>query len=324
MRVLLVKLSSMGDVLHNLPVVSDLVRAYPGIQIDWVTEAPYAGLVALHPKVGRVFPMCLRALKKRWWSPAAWALFLEARGALRGNNYDVVLDTQGLIKSALVAHWANGPVAGFSRETAREPIVTTSYQQKFAVPRNLHAVERNRRLAAGILGYQVSEPLLYGIQPPALGLGSLPQDPYVVFLHATSRPDKMWPEANWVAIGRCFRDLGIGVVLPWGNDAEYRTSERIAKALPGAVVPGAMSLVEAATLLANARGAVGVDTGLAHLSVALERPTVGLYITTSPGLTGLYGSSQATNLGGGDAGRPVIPSVEEAWHACAQITGKAL
>lgn len=323
MRVLLVKLSSMGDVLHNLPVVSDLVRAYPGIEIDWVTEAPYAGLVALHPGVGRVIPTHLRALKERWWSPETWSVFLEAKGTLRGRNYDVILDTQGLIKSALVAHWARGPVAGFSRASAREPIATWAYRQKFAVPRDLHAVERNRRLAAGIFGYQPSSPVDYGIPPPAPGLVDSTTTAYVVFLHATSRADKMWPETNWVALGQRFRELDIGVVLPWGDSTERRTSERLAHFLPGAVVPSAMSLIEAATLLAQARGAIGVDTGLAHLSVALGRPTVGLYTTTSPDRTGLYGNSQTTNLGGGEPRRPAIPTVDEAWQACRPMTGKA-
>ena len=150
-----------------------------------------------------------------------------------------------------------------------------------------------------------------------------PPHPFVVFLHATSRADKRWPEPHWVALGQRFHDRGIDVVLPWGNAAEKRTSERLASAIPASRVPPAMSLVEAAALLSRASGTIGVDTGLAHLSVALARPTVGLYLTTSPALTGLYssevavdsGSSLAINLGGGNPQHRVVPSVDAAWHA---------
>ena len=323
MRVLLVKLSSMGDVLHNLPVVSDLARAYPEIEIDWVTEAPYADLLALHPNVRRVIPTHLRELKKHWWSPTAWSIFFDDKAQLKGRTYDTILDTQGLIKSALVCRWANGPAAGFSRESAREPLAAYGYDRHIAVPRALHAVERNRRLAAGIFGYEPNQRVDYGLRLQVSAQSASPAQPYVVFLHASSRADKLWPELHWVALGQRLRDSGIGVVLPWGNANERGTSERLASAISGAMVPPTMSLLEAAAMLSQARGVVGVDTGLAHLSVALARPTVGLYLTTSPALTGLYGSGSAVNygsdlainLGGGSPQRPVVPGVDDAWCA---------
>ena len=324
MRVLLVKLSSLGDVLHNLPVVSDLARAMPEIEIDWVTEAPYAALLALHPQVRHVYTTHLRGLKKRWWSPAAWSTFIADKAQLSGQTYDAILDTQGLIKSALIARFANGPIAGFSRETAREPLAARGYDRQVAVPRTLHAVERNRRLAAGIFGYALSDAVNYGLRVlPGVANAMLPT-PYVVFLHATSRADKMWPEAHWIALAECLRlhQQGIGVVLPWGNAAEKRTSERLASAIPAAIVPPSMSLLDVAALLADARGVVGVDTGLAHLSVALARPTVGLYLTTSPALTGLYGSDIAINLGGGNPKLAVVPSVDDAWGALLSLLTK--
>ena len=319
MRVLLVKLSSMGDVLHNLPVVSDLARVYPDIEIDWVTEVPYAGLVALQPRVRKVFAVHLRDLKQRWWSVAAWAAFFDTRKQLGAQEYDVILDTQGLVKSAMVARWANGTIAGFSAETVREPLAARAYDRKVAVPRDLHAVERNRRLASAVFGYELDSSVDYGLRRPALLAKTRFASPYVVFLHATSRANKMWPEANWIALGQRLREIGIRVILPWGSSAERHVSERLASAIPEAVVPPAMSLLEAAALLAEARAVVGVDTGLAHLSVALARPTVGIYLTTSPALTGLYGNDLAINLGGGTTQQPADPAVDEAWQALQRL-----
>ena len=319
MRVLLVKLSSMGDVLHNLPVVSDLARVYPDIEIDWVTEAPYAGLVALQPRVRKVFAVHLRDLKQRWWSVAAWAAFFDTRKQLGAQEYDVILDTQGLVKSAMVARWAKGTIAGFSAETVREPLAARAYDRKVAVPRDLHAVERNRRLASAVFGYELVSSVDYGLRRPALLANTLIASPYAVFLHATSRANKMWPEANWIALGQCLRESGIRVILPWGSAAERHVSERLASAIPEAVVPPAMSLLEAAALLAEARAVVGVDTGLAHLSVALARPTVGIYLTTSPALTGLYGNDLAVNLGGGTTQQPADPAVDDAWQALQRL-----
>ena len=322
MRVLLVKLSSMGDVLHNLPVVADLARAYPDIEIDWVTEALYAGLVVLHPRVRQVFSLRLRGLKNRWWSPVAWSSFFDAKAQLGGRKYDLILDTQGLIKSALIARWAEGPIGGFSSDTARESLAARAYDRQVAVSRDLHAVERNRRLAAGIFGYELTGPVDYGLRFPVVVPGTEPAHPYVVFLHATSRANKMWPEPQWIALGRRFRESGIGVLLPWGGADEKSRSERLASAIPGAVVPPSMSLVAAAAMLAGSRGVIGVDTGLAHLAVAFARPTVGLYLTTSPALTGLYGNDLAINLGGGTRQQPVVPSVDEAWHALQSLLAR--
>ncbi|MBL8510986.1 MAG: lipopolysaccharide heptosyltransferase I, partial [Betaproteobacteria bacterium] len=299
MRVLLVKLSSLGDVIHNLPVVSDICLHRPDIDIDWVTEAPYAGLVALHPGVRQVLPIRLRALKKNWWRPASWSAFLHDRQALAGQRYDRVIDTQGLVKSAWVARAAAAPIAGFSPDTVREPWATHFYQEMYTVSRQQHAVVRNRQLAAQALGYELNEAVDYGIKAPALPLPWLTSAAYVVLLPATSRANKQWPVTAWIELAKRHYQRGLTVVIPWGNAAEKATSETIAAASSQAVVPPALSLVEAAALLAGAQAVVGVDTGLAHLAVALNRPTVGIYLTTQPKLTGLYGGERAINLGGG-------------------------
>ncbi len=314
-RVLLVKLSSMGDVIHNLPVVTDLVRAFPDIEIDWVCEAPYVDLVALHPSVNQIFPVHLRALKKQWWRLSLWAQLVDERRQLAVPHYDAVIDTQGLVKSAVIARGAHQIISGFNKSSAREPFAAKFYGRTFDIARNQHAVERNRQLVAAAMGYEISYPAAYGLRPETPRPAWLSSQPYAVLLHATSRADKQWPLDNWVALAKKINDRGLMVVLPWGSEKEKTVSEKIASTLANAVVPPAMKLNEAAHLLAHTAGVVGVDTGLAHLSVAFERPTVGIYVTTEPALTGLHGSAGAINLGGGSPVKPSNPSVDAVFEA---------
>ncbi len=301
----------MGDVIHNLAVVTDLYRAFPAIEIDWVTEAPYAELVALHPNVKQIFPIHLRALKKQWWRMSLWAQFREERGRLAAQQYDCVIDTQGLVKSAMVARGSGQPVSGFSKSVARESMAAQFYARTFDIPREQHAVERNRQLVATAMGYKISTHADYGLSTQMPRPAWLSGHSYIVLLHATSRADKEWPIDNWIALAKKLNDQSLLVVLPWGNENEKSVSEKMAAELINAIVPPAMNLAEAAKLLANATGVVGVDTGLAHLAVAFNRPTVGIYVSTKPALTGLYGGASAINLGGKQSN----PSVEAVFAA---------
>ena len=313
MRILLVKLSSLGDVIHNLPVASDLARAFPGATIDWAVETPYAAIAAMHPAISQVLPVPLRHLKKNWWSGAAWSAFLSSRSRLRCEQYDTILDTQGLLKSAWIANWPYGTVSGFAESSAREPLAARFYNRTYEVSRECHAVERNRLLAARAFGYQIDKPPDYGIAPSEQ---STKRDvPYVVCLHATSRRNKMWPDDYWRELGLRLNSAGFQTVLPWGSASERDTSQRIARQLPNADVPDALSLANAAALLAGSACVVGVDTGLAHLAVALGRPTIGIYVTTEPRLTGLYGGERTINLGGGSIDEPAAPDIDAVWNA---------
>ena len=300
----------MGDVIHNLPVVTDLLRAFPDIKIDWVTEAPYAEVVKLHPGVSQALKVHLRWIKKAWWRDAPWLQLERDRQAMVEEDYDAVLDTQGLVKSVMVARWVEGQRYGYSRQSAREPFASRFYDRRFDVPKGEHAVTRNRKLAAAAFGYVMPEQLDYGITANPERPAWLPSAPYAVLLHATSRPDKQWPQSHWVALGQQLNKRGFKLVLPWGSDTEKQTSGTIAAQLDDAIVPPAISLTEAATVLAGAVAVVGVDTGLAHLAVALGRPAVGIYVSTSPALTGLFGSANAVNLGAGSKSAPNIPTVD--------------
>jgi heptosyltransferase-1 len=294
--IVLIKTSSMGDVLHNLPVASDIGRHIPEARVDWVVEEGFASLPALHPGVRKVIPVAMRRWRKSLWQSRG-----EMRAAcreLRGAHYDIALDTQGLLKSALITRCVTATRCGFDRNSAREPLASRFYDRTYRVEKNLHAVERNRQLAGQALGYTPQGAPDYGIRAPALELPWQPHEPYAVLLHATSREEKLWDEANWIALGERLGQTGMRVVLPWGSATEQARSERLCAAIPGAVCPPAIGLDEAAALLGGARAVIGVDTGLTHLAAALGVPAVGVYTATDPGLTGLYADGSAINLGG--------------------------
>jgi heptosyltransferase-1 len=217
-----------------------------------------------------------------------WREIGACKRELGAERYDAVVDTQSLFKSALIARAACGTRHGLDRASAREWLAAPFYDVRHAVPRDLHAVERNRRLAASALGFPLSGPLEYGLHVPAAqGSG------YAVFLTMTSRADKLWPEARWIELARGLR---APVVLPWGSEEERMRARRIADAIGGTVLPR-KSLEELATVFVAARAVVGVDTGLTHLAAALGAPTVGIYCASDPARTGIYGAPRAHNVG---------------------------
>jgi heptosyltransferase-1 len=297
-HILLIKTSSLGDVVHNLPVATDLARRFPNVVIDWVVEENFAELPRLHPAVRRVIPVAIRRWRKTLYSPATWHEIATFRRTVRADSYDAVIDTQGLLKSALIASQAIGARFGHDRQCAREPVAARFYDERIFVPRNLHAVERNRQLAATALDYRPDAAIDYGIAAPPLTAPWLPKGDYAVLLTATSRADKEWPEGDWQALGMALIATGLRCVLPGGSPAERARAGRLATSLGRAVAAPAMNLTELAGLLAGARLVVGVDTGLVHLAAALGRPTLALYCGSDPTLTGVLAGANAVNLGG--------------------------
>ncbi|MFA7316746.1 MAG: lipopolysaccharide heptosyltransferase I [Sulfuricella sp.] len=297
LKILLVKTSSMGDVFHALPSVTDIFEHYPDAKVDWVVEENFAELPALHPGVRRVIPVAVRRWRRNLLGMASWHEMAAFRRAIQATDYDLILDSQGLIKSAAIARLAHGPRCGFDRSSAREPLAALVYDRVIRVACDLHAVGRNRLLMGRALGYVPGGNVDYGVTAPSLTLPWLPGGPYAVLLHATSRADKEWPEADWVALAARLNSQKLCCVLPWGAPHEQARSERLAKQMADAVVPPRLGLTQAAALLGAAQAVVGVDTGLTHLAAALKVPVVALYCASDPGLTGVYASGPALNLG---------------------------
>lgn len=313
-KILLVKTSSMGDVIHNLPVASDIRSRFPGAEIDWVVEEPLAALPRLHAAVRQTIPVAIRRWRKTLWRRETRDEIRHFLRVLRESRYDAVIDTQGLLKSALIARAAQGMRYGLDWSSAREPLGLL-YDRTFSVPWTLHAVERNRLLAAQALGYALPARVDYGIHAAAAEFSWLPAMRYAVLLHATSAGRKLWQDANWIDIGRYFMKKGMVCVLPWGSAAERGRSKSLAAAIPGAVVPPLLQLNDAVALLAGARAVIGVDTGFSHLAAALGTPTIGIYCATDPAATGLYGCPRVVNLGG--VGKP--PAVGDVLAALGRL-----
>ncbi len=296
-RVLFVKLSSLGDVIHNLPAVTDLAENRPGARIAWAVEEAYMDLVTLHPAVTEAIPVGLRNLRREPFAGGNWGRMARARRAIRSRTWDFVVDTQGLLKSAVVARFARAPAFGFDAKSARERIAARFYDVKVRVPRDLHAVERNRLLVGEVFGYQPRGTARYGLLRPDAPPAWAPAERYVVMLHAASRVAKRWPDERWVELGNLLATQGYAAVFPGGNDKERADAQRLAAKVPRSLAAPAMTLIEAAALLGHAEGVVGIDTGLTHLAVALGMPTVGIYCSTEPALTGLHGGENAVNVG---------------------------
>jgi len=330
MRILFVKTSSLGDVIHNLPVVNDILLHHPHALIDWVVEENFADIPRMHPNVHHVLPIAIRRWRKQLWKQQCWREIGQFLNQLQSQPYDVIIDTQGLIKSGCLARLARGVTHGYDRHSIREPWASVCYQHTYRIPYQQAAVTRNRTLAARSLHYPVPDNMPdYGLiasaHTPKLNATQTPkiQRPVntartAMAFHATSRDSKLWPEQEWVALGQALESHNIGLLLPWANPSEFERATRIASSLRLATVLPKLGISALAKVIAQADMAIGVDTGLSHLATALDVPTVAIYTDTDPALTGVMRGprAQAINLGG--VGNP--PCYQQVLTSLASIT----
>ena len=293
MKVCVIKTSSMGDVIHTLPALTDVQKAIPSLSIDWVVEENFAEIPRWHSAVNRVIPIALRHWRKSPFSIQTRNEWKNYRTLLQAENYDAVIDAQGLIKSALFAtRFAQGVKHGYDRQSIREPLASFFYDKKYAISYQQHAVERIRQLFAQSLGYELPQVQGdYGIARHFLHQTS--EKNYVVFIHSTTRADKHWEESEWKKLIEKITALSdCEIHLPWGNEQEKARAERLTQAHSNVIVLPKLTLTELAKQLANAKAVVSVDTGLAHLTAALDKPNITLYGATDPKLIGCYGKNQ--------------------------------
>lgn len=311
MRILIVKTSSMGDVVHALPLAADLAVRVPQAQIDWVVEESFAAIPALSRHVRRVHRVALRRWRTVALQSATWREVAAAKSALAAEHYDWVLDAQGLLKSAWVARWARAPIAGLSSAAARERFASRFYARRITVSRDVHAIERCRRIGAAVFGYAVDGPPRFDLVAPSAGAID-PDGPYAVLLVNASRESKLWPEERWIEVEHALARHGLTSVLFWGAPGEELRANRLAARMQRAVVAPRSPVERIAATLAKSRIVIGLDTGLSHLAAALGRPTVALYCDYDPALVGLVGDGPVASLGGVDRPPSVAAVVEAA------------
>jgi heptosyltransferase-1 len=311
--ILFIKTSSLGDVIHHMPAVTDARRHRPQAKIGWVVEEAFAPLVRLNCAVDTVIPVASRRWRTAPFSAETWREVSAFARAMRAQTHEIVIDAQGLLRSALIARFARGCRHGYDRASVRERPASWLYDVHHDVDRALHAITRNRMLTGQVLGYTPDGTLDFGLDRGRLMNGQPSRD--VVLLHATARPEKEWPAANWIELAQDLAAGGYKVVLPWGNAAERARSDEIAAAVPDAKVPDLQPLDDAARMIARAAFVVGVDTGLLHLAAALGVPLAAIFVGTEPGQHGPLGAGKIEIAGG--LGQ--MPSVSDVRAAVARI-----
>ena len=302
--VLIVKTSSLGDVVHALPVLSDIQRVHPDWKVAWMVEESFQDLPRLHPFCNEVIPVATRRWRKSLTSQVTQSEISKLRLRLKEILPRYVVDLQGLVKSAVLARLSPGLHLGYRWGSARENLATMLYDQGFSVSWKQHAVERNRKLAAAALGYDIVEKQCdYGVYNPV----SLGPRKEALLIHSSSWQTKLWPDESWIELGQALNQKGMHCILPSGSANEWERAQRLAQQIPGAsaLPPGTLRAFIAG--LSRVSMVVGVDTGLTHLAAASSLPTVALYRVTDPAATGVYGSARAINLGG----KAACPSVNE-------------
>lgn len=296
-HVLVVKTSSMGDVIHTLPAITDARNALPGITFDWVVEEAFKDIPASHPAVNEVIPVAMRRWRRNIVAALVSEEFRQFRVALRRNRYDLVIDAQGLLKSVLITRLSGARSVGLSWQSAREPLCSLFYHQKVTASHNQHAVEKVRLLFAEALEYKVPQDLgHYGIsgelRPLGEGLEKYSHTKQIVLIHGTTWESKQWPLEYWQQLAQQVIDGGYRVLLPWGDEKEKQKAELIAERKPDVIVLPKLKIRELMGIMAAIEGVVSGDTGLGHLAIACGAPTLAIYGPTDPRLSGTYGASQ--------------------------------
>lgn len=305
-EIVFIKTSSLGDVIHHMPAITDVRRHRPDARLSWVVEEAYAPLARLHPGIDAVIPVASRRWRAELGKAATWREIAGFRRTVRERAYEAAVDTQGLLRSAVIAFAVRGRRHGYDRASVREPLACLFYNVRHRVEWNAHAIWRNRMLCGQALGYKPPSTIDFGLDRAAIAAkrgraettGGLGRN-YAVLIHGTARPEKQWNDAHWVEVARNVRKRGLDVVLPSGDETERARSKAIAAASGSSIdsVPERRPLEEVAALIAGATLVVGVDTGLVQLAAALSVPLVAVFTGTEPELYAPMGSGPIEIVG---------------------------
>lgn len=304
MKLLFVKLSSLGDVIHSLPAINDIAQSRPDVELHWLIEQSFAPLAQLSPFVKKTLPINLRSIKKQQGLIAAFHHMRNIARPLKTGGYDLALDAQGLWKSAYFAKNSDGVSTGYDFASARDPFASMLYQKKFSIDKNQHAIHRTRKLCAQALGYTISDTIDYGLDKILYqknGQKILEQfqikNSFIFGFHATTWETKHWKQKYWIELAEKLKSIHHQLVISYGNDVEKQSAHAMAELSSNIVIIPKMDYIDLINFLSLASGFVSVDTGLGHLASALDIPGIGLYGPTSPDRVGLLGNHQISLTG---------------------------
>lgn len=312
-EILFIKTSSLGDVIHHMPAVTDARKHLPEARFSWAVEEAFVPLVRLHPAIDEVIPVPVRRWRRNILHWSAWRDLNRFKHTLQVSPYDAIIDTQGLLRTGLIARAAKGKRHGYERGSVRERLAAMFYDHRHVVPRDMHAITRNRTLTGLALDYMPDGPPDFGLD--RAGLAGVVRSPYAILLHATAQRSKEWPVDRWQALARTL-EKDITLLAPYGSARERVRAEQIADKLTRTHVPMHRSLDDMARMIAGASFVVGVDTGILHLAAALSVPLVAIFCGSRPALTGPMGAGPIIVLG--DKQR--MPEVGEVLAAVKMIT----
>jgi heptosyltransferase I len=281
-------MSSMGDIFHTFPAVSDIKSHFPDAEIDWVVEDGFKEIVAWHPGVHDLIPIYLREWIKKH-NKKSWKEFIHWKKTLQQKSYDYIIDAQGLVKSTFIAKLAKGKeIHGYDRYSARESMSAWFYHLGHFVNKEQHAVDRTRQFFAKIFGYTLSNSLNFGIKQNFSHLEKLSNK--LIFIIGTTWQTKLWSTEEWKKLTKIAITAGFNVEIIWGSASEKEIADEIIRNCPSARRPEQrLSITTIAEKLVTATAVIGLDTGFSHLAGALETPTIALYGPTSPLKVGLIG-----------------------------------
>ena len=290
MKVLLVKTSSLGDLIHCMPAVDDLAQQRPDIELHWLVEEGFVDIPHWHPFVKKTFAYAQRRWRKSLFSRQTRTEIKQLKSQLITEQYDAVIDAQGLVKSALAVRWLKTQKFGYDKHSIREPFAARFYTDKFNCSLKQTAIYRNKQLFAWAFDYTAPGKISFGLSIEQAKGVNIPSKPYAVFLHGTNWPSKVWPTHSWIEAAKQLIQKDVQVFIPWSNEEEKARAEIIAQK-SGAQVLDKMSLQALSFLLQHAKLVIGCDTGLSHISAALATPTIGIYGASNSQLTGLVGDN---------------------------------
>nr|BET44761.1 MAG: lipopolysaccharide heptosyltransferase RfaC [Candidatus Aschnera chinzeii] len=295
MKILIVKTSSMGDIIHTLPAISDAALKYKCIQFDWIVEEDFIEIPAWHQSVKQVFSIAMRRWRKQLFKSSVKKEIINFRQQIQKNKYDIIIDVQGLLKSALLLFYCKYDIShGYNWSSARESLASLFYDKTYYIDKYQHAIERIRKLFASILNYTyIENKINYGINQYFSSLRRVDNnEKYIIFLHSSSRYDKCWPEYHWRMLIKLIEEKNLIIKLPWNTDLEFLQAKRISSGFKNVKILPKMSLEHIAKEILFSQAVVSIDTGLSHLTAAFNKHHIALYGPSNPNLIGIFGENQ--------------------------------